>query len=263
MADPREGVTPDGLIVTGARRDRVPPAYEPVLAHVVDRMGPDVTVTLYGSVANGTAQVPSSDVDLLTVGLPADDAAAIARDASAAFAGLCRGVEIASADAADYAGGSDEAYGNRVFLRHYCVHLAGPDLGADLPDFAADARAARGFNGDIERLLQRWRRRLGVDDPSDLSRRIARKSLLALAGLVSVHDGVWTTDRYAAAARWSEIDPTLAPDLARLRSLCDHGGASQDETAALLAGGGVAETITTRFADEIGLWPAPGVRSGS
>lgn len=255
MADPREGVTPDGLIVTGARRDRVPPVYEPVLAYVLGRVPPEVSVHVYGSVANGTATVPTSDVDLLTIGLPRADASALGAHASAAFAEVCRGVEIAAASADDYVGEGDEAYGNRVFLRHYCAHLAGPDPGADLPDFAADARAARGFNGDIERLLHRWRAALGRDDPGDLSRRIARKSLLAVAGLVSVHDGAWTTDRAAAAARWSRIEPTLAPDLARLEALSESGGAGAEETATLLAEGGVIEQIAARFAAEVGLWP--------
>lgn len=254
MADPREGVTPDGLIVTGARRDRVPSAYEPVLAYVLGRVPPEVSVHVYGSVANGTATVPTSDVDLLTIGLPAADASALGAEASAAFAEVCRGVEIAAASADDYLGEGDEAYGNRVFLRHYCAHLAGPDPGEALPGFPADARAARGFNGDIERALRRWRAALGRDDPSDLSRRIARKSLLALAGLVSVHDGTWATDRFAAVARWSEIEPARAPELARLRTLCDSGGASADETKALLAVGGVVEAIVARFAAEIGLW---------
>ncbi|SDJ72223.1 hypothetical protein SAMN05428985_101132 [Nocardioides sp. YR527] len=255
MADPREGVTTDGLIVTGARRDRVPSAFEPVLAYVLGRVPPEVAVHVYGSVANGTATVPTSDVDLLTIGLPAADAAGLGAEASAAFAEVCRGVEIAAASSDDYLGEGDEAYGNRVFLRHYCAHLAGPDPGAGLPGFPADARAARGFNGDIERSLRRWRAALGRDDPSDLSRRIARKSLLALAGLVSVHDGTWTTDR-SAAARWSEIEPALAPQLARLRTLCGSGGGSADETEALLASGGVIESIATRFAAEIGLWQA-------
>ncbi|GGU30564.1 hypothetical protein [Nocardioides albus] len=156
----------------------------------------------------------------------------------------------------DYVGEADEAYGNRVFLRHYCLHLAGPDPSTELPDFPADARAARGFNGDIDRLLRRWRAALSRDDASNLSRRVARKSLLAVAGLVSVHDGTWTTDRAAAAARWAEIDPSLAPGLARLVALCDGGGASADETAELLASGGIAERIATRFATDIGLWPA-------
>lgn len=254
MADPREGVTANRLIVTGARRDRVPSAYEPVLAYVLERVPPGVSVHVYGSVANGTATVPTSDVDLLTIGLPASDASALGAEASAAFAEVCRGVEISAASADDYLGDGDEAYGNRVFLRHYCAHLAGPDPGAGLPGFPADARAARGFNGDIERALHRWRAVLGRDDPSDLSRRIARKSLLALAGLVSVHDGAWTTDRLAAVARWSEIEPARSPELARLRTLCDSGGASADETKALLAAGGVIESIAARFSAEIGLW---------
>ncbi|TQL68105.1 hypothetical protein FB381_1994 [Nocardioides albertanoniae] len=254
MPDPREGVTPDGLIVTGARRDRVPSAYEPVLAYVLGRVPPEVSVHVYGSVANGTATVPGSDVDLLTIGLPAADAAALGADASAAFAEVCRGVEIAAVTADDYGGEGDEAYGNRVFLRHYCVRLAGPDVGADLPGFPADARAARGFNGDIARAVDRWRAALGRDPASDLSRRIARKPLLAVAGLVSVHDGTWTTDRSAAASRWGEIEPTLADDLARLETLREHGGTTAEETAALLGEGGVIEQISARFAADIGLW---------
>lgn len=258
MSDPREGVTPDGLIVTGAHRDRVPSAYEPALAYVLARVAPEVSVRLYGSVANGTAEVPSSDIDLLTIGLSAADAAALGQEASATFAEVCRAVEIAAMSSADYASEADEAYGNQIFLRHYCVRLAGPELGFDLREYPADVRAARGFNGDIAQHLGRWRAALGRDDPSVLSRRIARKSLLALAGLVSIHDATWTTDRFAAVARWSEIDPSLAPDLARLRSLCDSGGASDDETAALLAAGGVVEAIAARFAADIGLWQAEG-----
>lgn len=254
MADPREGVTPEGLILTGARRDPVPSAFEPVLAYVLGRVPPEVSVHVYGSVANGTAVVPVSDVDLLTIGLPAAEASGLGAEASATFAGLCRGVEIAAVSSDDYLGEGDEAYGNRVFLRHYCVHLAGPDPGAGLPGFPADARAARGFNGDIDRSLRRWRAALGGDDAGDLSRRIARKSLLAVAGLVSVHDGTWTTDRSAAATRWSQVEPSLASALARLETLSETGGASAGEASALLGSGGVIEQIVTRFASDIGLW---------
>jgi hypothetical protein len=88
-------------------------------------------------------------VDFLTVGLPADKAARLGSELTAEFESLCRGVEIAAAQADDLAGSGDEAYGMRVFVKHYCVHLAGPDRSADLPAYPADARAARGFNGDI------------------------------------------------------------------------------------------------------------------
>ena len=36
MRDPLEGVSPSGAIVTGARRDRVPSQFEPVLAAARD-----------------------------------------------------------------------------------------------------------------------------------------------------------------------------------------------------------------------------------
>ena len=64
---------------------------------------------------------------------------------------------------------SDESYGNRVFLRHYCVLLAGSDAHRPKHDFAGDRRAARGFNGDIAQHVQRWRtlsRQTRTQDPS-------------------------------------------------------------------------------------------------
>ncbi|MCM0638919.1 hypothetical protein [Cellulomonas wangsupingiae] len=42
--------------------------------------------------------------------------------------------------------------------------------------------------------------------------RVARKTLLAVAGLVSVHDHTWTTDRSRAVRRWCEIEPALDTD---------------------------------------------------
>jgi hypothetical protein len=130
------------------------------------------------------------------------------------------GVEIAAAEAEDLAGDSDAAYGFRVFLRHYCIHLAGPDPSAWLPAFPADTRAARGFNGDIARHCRRWRQELGSGTvPADLlGVRAARKTLLAVAGLVSVCDRTWTTDRARAARRWGEIEPGTAAPLRRLLS---------------------------------------------
>lgn len=160
MADPDEGVAADGTILTGARRGRVPAAFEPVLADAVAMAGTrGASLYVYGSVAAGTVRPPSSDVDLLSIDLP--EAAAVGQRLSARYAGLCRGVEIAAATAADLAGDDDAAYGYRVFLRHYCVHLAGPDPAAALSAFPADARAARGFNGDIGAHHRRWRHAMG------------------------------------------------------------------------------------------------------
>jgi Nucleotidyltransferase domain len=135
MADPEEGVAADGTIRTGARRDRVPAAFGPVLADAVALLGDcGASLYVYGSVANGTVRPGSSDVDLLSIGLPAP--AIAGQRLSARYADRCRGVEIAAATAADLAGGTDAAYSYRVF-----VHLAGPDPAASLPAFLADARA--------------------------------------------------------------------------------------------------------------------------
>ena len=255
MADPGEGVAAGGTIRTGAGRSRVPAAFEPVLAEAGALAGErGASLYVYGSVANGTARPGSSDVGLLTVDLP--DAAAAGQRLSARYASLCRGVEIAAATAADLDGDTDAAYGFRVFLRHYCVHLAGPDPAAALPAFPAGARAARGFNGDIARARRRWRQRLESGPvPADLGVRAARKTLLAVAGLVSVRDRTWTTDRSGAARRWGQIEPGLAAPLGQL--LCwatAERPPAPGEVRRALADDGVVAAVADRFSTLIGLW---------
>jgi hypothetical protein len=256
VADPGEGLAPDGTILTGAHRDRVPAAFEPVLADAVAFLGEaGASLYVYGSVANGTVRPGSSDVDLLSIGLP--DAAILGQRLSAQYADRCRGVEIATATAADFTGETDAAYGYRVFLRHYCVHLAGPDPSAALPAFPADARAARGFNGDLGQHLQRWRQGLeSATVAADLlGVRAARKTLLAVAGLVSVHDHAWTTDRSRAVRRLSELEPGLAADLGRLLSWAKgERHPSREEVGPALADDGIVWAIVERFDRLIGLW---------
>jgi uncharacterized protein len=260
VRDPAEGVSADGLIVTGAQRDRVPAVFEPVLAAAAERLPSDASLYLYGSVATGQATPGRSDVDLVALGIPAEQAAALSEALNHQFAGLCRGVEIAPAQPEDFVGQQDEPYGNRVFLRHYCVHLLGPDPQAGLPRFPADARAARGFNGDIAQQATRWRDELRHPGTSiaRLGQRVARKTLLAVAGLVSVHDETWTTDRSGAARRWSVLHPELAVPLAELKAWSDRERpASTAQVQVALGDDGVVRQVETAFAGLIGLWPVP------
>jgi hypothetical protein len=256
MADPDEGVAADGTIRTGARRDRVPAAFEPVLAEAVASADEArASLYVYGSVATGTIHPGSSDVDLLSIDLL--QAAVLGQRLSARYADLCRGVEVAAATAADFAGDTHEAYGGRVFLRHYCVHLTGPDPSAALPAFPADARAARAFNGDLGQHLRRWRQELedGTVAADLLGVRAARKTLLAVAGLVSVHDHTWTTDRARAVQRWSDLEPDLAVPLAQLRSWANaERHPDRDEVGRALADDGIVAVIVERFDRLIGLW---------
>jgi hypothetical protein len=257
VRDPREGMTPDGLIVTGVDRAHVPAAYEPALADAVRRTGPGESLYVYGSVATGMARVATSDVDLLAVGMAAGRAESLSAGLSAAHAALCREVAVGVAQPADFLGVGDEPYGNRVFLRHYCVWLSGPDLLSGQMPFPADARAARGFNGDIARSLHRWRSLTPRTDPAQLGRRVARKTLFAVSGLVSVHDTTWTTDRLSAARRWGQVHPDLAPGLADLARWSD-GRAPADEPALRAALDGVVSTVVAQFDRSVGLWDGPG-----
>ncbi len=256
MPDPREGLEPDGTIRTGAHADWIADRFRPLLSSAVDvvhAISPAASVYVYGSVATGQARSPDSDVDLLVVGLAESDGADIARTESARFGWLCRAVEIVVATPADFDGDSDRAHGGRVFLHHYCVHLAGPDVDRATAPFRGDRRAARGFNGDIGEHLDRWRHDVDDADPSELGRRVARKTLLATAGLVSVHDRTWTTDRRRAARRWGELHPHLRAGVDRLAAWADRTEEADRAEVRMRLDDTVAP-IVDQFDALIGLW---------
>jgi predicted nucleotidyltransferase len=257
VRDPDEGVRSDGTIVTGARRHRVPAAFEPVVRAAVAEVGKvdsNVQLYLYGSVATGQARIAKSDVDLLSIGLPAPAAAEIGRELSHRFRALCRAVEFGPARPEDIVGSGDEAYGLRVFLRHYCVQLAG-ELRTDLATaYLADIRAARGFNGDIAAHARRWREALDEGaDPSRVGNLLARKALLAVASLVSVHDAIWTTDRAGAASRWAAIDPASAKDLQVLVNWAEGSALASLQDVQRVLDGTVGRVVRA-VAETIGLW---------
>jgi hypothetical protein len=261
MRDPDEGVRPDGTIVTGARRDRVPAAFEPVVRAAVAEVGAvgsNVQLYAYGSVATGQARIAKSDVDLLSIGLPAPAAEEIGRRLSRRFRALCRAVEVGATQAVDVIGSGDESYGLRVFLRHYCVQLAGEPRSDLAPAYPADVRAARAFNGDIVAHARRWQE--GLDegtDPSRVGNVLARKTLLAVASLVSIHDATWTTDRAGAARRWAAIDPASAPDMPVLVDWTEGPAPASLHDVQRMLDGTVAR-VATAFRETIGLWHGDG-----
>lgn len=257
VADPWEGLDRDGLIRTSASIDNIHDQFRPVLDATVATIraeSPAASIYVYGSVATGQAVSSASDVDILAIGLDPAAATQIGESQSVRFPDLCRGVEIAAASQRDFVGDSDEAYGGQVFLHHYCVHLAGPDLDTATKGFPGDRRAARGFNGDIGQHLARWRDAVDTTDSAELGRRVARKTLLAVAGLVSVHDATWTTDRERAAVRWSSVHPSLRAGLAEL--LAWVTGDAADRQGLHRSLDGVVASIVEQFAADIGLWTA-------
>jgi len=252
VRDPAEGLTPDGMIRTGASRARVTAAFEPVLVAAIEEFDQlqagSAELHLYGSVATGMARVGESDVDLLLVGGSECWARDLSARLTARFADVCRSVEIGPAPRSAYFGDGDEAYGNRVFLRHYCVPLAGPDALRQPAPFPGDVRAARGFNGDIGIHLAQWR-------AGALARQVARKTLVAAAGVVSIRWRIWTTDREIAARGWVEFEPERRGELMSLLAWAeDERVASAEELGDVLSPDGIVSTVADRFAAEIGLW---------
>jgi predicted nucleotidyltransferase len=130
VRDPFERWAADGTIRTGARRDRIATTYEPVLTTAVERIQsaePSASVAVYGSVATGQALAPGSDVDLVAVGLPKPVAHAMSDDLTTRIVGLCREVATDAHPRAHLSDVTEAADGDRVFLRYYCVHLAGTE----------------------------------------------------------------------------------------------------------------------------------------
>ena len=85
--------------------------------------------------------------------------------------------------------------------------------------------------------------------------RVARKTLLAVAGLVSVHDHTWTTDRSRAVRRWSELEPDLAAQLGQLHSWAKaERRPDREEAGRAVADDGIVSAIVERFGRLIGLW---------
>lgn len=256
MRDPWEGIGPDGTITTGARRDRVPAEFEDVLAAAADRVlaaGAGTSLLLYGSVATGQAVVGRSDVDLVAIGLADADAAFLGRSLTAYAGHLCRGVEVGAARRTDLEGAGPEAYGSRVFLRHYCLLLAGPAVVDERVRYAADRRAARGFYGDIGQAATRWAAALEDGaDPTELGRRVARKTLLAAASLTSVLEERWTTDRGDGAAGWARHHPHRAAETEELLAWVGGSSCTRAQVARQLDGN-VADVVTA-FDDHVGLW---------
>jgi hypothetical protein len=265
MRDPNEQLTPEGYIQTGARRDRIAMVFEPVIEAAIkqierlDRELSPSARSLYisGSVATGSAVVPASDVDLLTVGFLSQATKRISEELSTTFKSICRAVEVAASMQQDFEGDTDEAYGGRIFVKHYCLHLWGHKLSVPSTPYPGDKRAARALNGDIAACYQRWRGIEQQQSAEQLGRSVARKSLLAVAGLISVHDHTWCTDRLTSALRWIQLHPRWQLDCNRLIAWSDGSAiASKHELDELLAPSGLICAIVDQFRSSIGLWQA-------
>lgn len=224
--DPHEGVDDQGRVRTGVSVDRVPTAFQSLLAAAVDIIAATEdshSIHLYGSVATGRAVPGRSDLDLLVV-TDAEDAAVTGTaelreqlgDLARAYP-VARAVELSILRMADLLADTEEGRVERCFMTSYTVLVHGPDpLSARTP-CQADLALARGFSASL--LAQ-------LDDVVDsrvplLPDRqvLGRRLLMSAALLLSVRDSDWSTDRRHAVQLVLGLDPDAG---AAAQTVFDH-----------------------------------------
>ncbi|WP_037887178.1 nucleotidyltransferase domain-containing protein [Streptomyces viridochromogenes] len=230
---PGRGLDAQGDIAREGSLGRVAPAFGPVVAAARERL-PAVfgarlhSAYLYGSIPRGTARVGRSDLDLL-VALHEEPTEADRAAARGLGAGLDKDfAQIDGVGTLLYSRGrllSDlERYDLGWFVACLCTPLLGADLAGSLPRYRPDTLLARETNGDLGRLLPRWRERIagvGVDvgagDSGDARRPLVRfmSRHLVRTGftLVMPRWGGWTSDLREMAEAFGAYYPARAQQM--------------------------------------------------
>ncbi|WLQ68291.1 MULTISPECIES: nucleotidyltransferase domain-containing protein [Streptomyces] len=246
------GLDRDGTIAREGALERVPAAFDPV----VDAARHHVTATfgstrlhsayLYGSIPRGTATPGVSDLDL-QLALHDEPTEADRADAEAVEAELDRvfpqidGVGILLTSARRLLSHAERHDGG-FFIACLCTPLLGPDLAAQLPRYRPTSLLARETNGDLTRVLPRWRAgAAGVTTDADrriLSRVVGRRTVRTGFTLIMPRWGGWTSDLGKSTELFGGYYPERAeqmrvasavgrapsPDRAALRMLIDDLG---------------------------------------
>lgn len=240
------GLDPDGTISREGSLDRVPPAFAPVVdaarARIAETFGGGSgrlhSAYLYGSVPCGTATpgVSDFDVQLALHDEPTDadrtDAVTIEAALDRAFpqidgAGfLLAGVRELLSERERHDGG--------FFIACLCTPLLGDDLAEQLPRYRPTSLLARETNGDLARVLPRWRAKLAEAatdaDRRALSRLVGRRTVRTGFTLVMPRWGGWTSDLEESAELFGRYYPDRA---AQMRTAASLGRAPSADRAVL------------------------------
>ncbi|MFE6186928.1 nucleotidyltransferase domain-containing protein [Streptomyces sp. NPDC056465] len=194
---------------------------------------------LYGSIPRGTATPGVSDLDLL-LALHDDPTDADRADADAIEAAIDRafpqidgaGILLSSRTALL----SDvERHDGGFFVACLCTPLLGPDLAELLPRYRPTSLLARETNGDLARVLPRWRTRAAAattdTDRRTLGRLVGRRTVRTGFTLVMPRWGGWTSD----LDRSAELFGRYYPDRAEQMLLAASAGRAPSPDPAALA----------------------------
>ncbi|MFD7712964.1 nucleotidyltransferase [Streptomyces sp. NPDC059786] len=222
-SDPGDGrgLERDGTIAREGSLDRVPAAFASVVDAARARVSETFDTTrlhsayLYGSIPRGTATPGVSDLDL-QLALHDEPTEADRADADAIEAVLdgafpqIDGVGILLASKRSLL--SDlERYDGGFFIACLCTPLLGPDLAEQLPRYRPTTLLARETNGDLARVLCRWRAKAAAAvtdaDRRTLSRAVGRRTVRTGFTLVMPRWGGWTSDLERSAEVFGRYYP--------------------------------------------------------
>ncbi|MGW5651330.1 nucleotidyltransferase domain-containing protein [Streptomyces humi] len=218
-----------GFIEREGSHARVGPVFRPVVTAARDRLleafGARLdSAYLYGSIPRGTARVGRSDLDLVAVlrEEPAD-----ADRATARALGRTLDEEFPEIDGVGTLLFSRarvlselERYDIGWFVACQCTPLLGEDLAEFLPRYRPDSLLARETNGDLARLLPRWRDRIAAAEGTEealrpLVRFMSRHLVRTGFTLVMPRWNGWTSDLREMAEAFAGYYPDRGEQLCR------------------------------------------------
>ncbi|MEV4333737.1 nucleotidyltransferase [Streptomyces sp. NPDC049597] len=241
------GLESDGTIAREGSSSRVPDAFVPVVdaarAQITEKFPGDRlhSAYLYGSIPRGTAVPGVSDLDLL-LALRDEPTKADRIGAGTIEAALDRsfpqinGVGILMSSAHTLLS-ERERHDGGFFVACLCTPLLGSDLGEHLPRYRPTSLLARETNGDLPRVLPRWRARAAeaVTDAGrrGLSRIVGRKIVRSGFTLIMPRWGGWTSDLGESAELFGRYYPERCEQM-RLAAAAGRAPSADPEVLSLL-----------------------------
>lgn len=181
------------------------------------------SIYLYGSIATASANLQTSDLDMLVVfrektsGQTKEKIASIEEAIGFEYSFLVRDAGIAVASVEEILSTGNQV-GWGCFIKHMCRNLYGNDLGALFPAFRPNKTVVYGLNDDLFQQMARFSgivsataSAAGVIETGKLTSRetmaLARKLIRASFGLVVEECGFWSTDLQVCAETFCEYYP--------------------------------------------------------
>lgn len=215
----------EGYIPEAPTGDIAPP-FRAVVTAVINgltqRQGDLIhSLYLYGSVAQGTAKVGVSDLDIcIILSRPASEAErqaleAVRRETEATHQAVSKiDFDIGTLSVALH---PNHLYSWGYWLKHHCRCLYGDDLARRFPPFRPSRKIAQAINGDVVAVLQSYIRQLAAMDSlparRPLQRAAARKLIRATNLLRSDEERDWPDTLEAHAARFLARYPARAEEI--------------------------------------------------